>query len=109
MEIFLLYISNDKPMFTGVKQGVYRVETWCLKPMFTWVFTGVKVPLPCPLSLQALPLPLPHFSIHSSLRARGNHCAFTVLFTVLGHLVLLLLLSFHFTNHFLSETNQGET
>ena len=24
-------------------------------------------------------------------------------------LVLLLLLSFHFTNHFLSETNQGET
>ena len=42
MEIFLLYISNDKPMFTGVKQGVYRVETWCLKPMFTWVFTGVK-------------------------------------------------------------------
>ena len=42
MEIFLLYISNDKPMFTGVKQGVYRVETWCLKPIFTGVFTGVK-------------------------------------------------------------------
>ena len=29
-------------MFTGVKQGVYRGETGCLKPMFTGVFTGVK-------------------------------------------------------------------
>ena len=29
-------------MFTGVKQGFYRGETGCLKPMFTRVFTGMK-------------------------------------------------------------------
>ena len=29
-------------VFTGVKQGVYRVETGCFKPMFTGVFTVVK-------------------------------------------------------------------
>ena len=29
-------------MFTGVKQGFYRGETGCFKPMFAGVFTGVK-------------------------------------------------------------------